>query len=186
MQLNNLGIKIKEIRKKRQMTLKCLADQTAFSISFLSQLERGKSSATLESLKKISIALDVNPSYFFTDPDEEKQAVNRNISVSERMNDHNIYYKDLSGAMSQPAFSPLLVVLKPGQNDGDLITHDGQEFLYVLEGQLTVQIGETIHLLDAFDSIMFDSKTLHYWYNYTDRDVRFLCISYDEKPLSTL
>ena len=48
-----LGIKIKEIRTKRHMTLKSLAEKTDFSISFLSQLEHGKSSATLESLKKI-------------------------------------------------------------------------------------------------------------------------------------
>ena len=71
--------------------------------------------------------------------------------------------------------------MKPNQNEGDPITHEGQEFLYVLEGQLTVQIGETLHTLNAFDSIMFDSRDLHYWYNYTDKDVRFLCISYDEK-----
>ena len=57
MQDSTLGIKIKEIRTKRRMTLKVLAEMTGFSISFLSQLERGKSSATLESLKKISIAL---------------------------------------------------------------------------------------------------------------------------------
>jgi transcriptional regulator with XRE-family HTH domain len=181
MQDSTLGIKIKEIRTKRRMTLKILAEKTGFSISFLSQLERGKSSATLESLKKISIALEVNPSYFFIDPNEEKEIVHRNSSVPIRMNDHDIYYKDLSGAINKPAFTPLLVVMKPEQNEGDPIAHEGQEFLYVLEGQLTVQIGEKLHTLDAFDSIMVDSRDLHYWYNYTDNDVRFLCISYDEK-----
>lgn len=181
MQDSNLGIKIKEIRTKRRMTLKVLAEMTGFSISFLSQLERGKSSATLESLKKISIALEVNPSYFFIDPNEEKEVVHRNSTVPMRTNEHNIYYKDLSGEMNQPAFTPLLVVMKPDQNEGDPITHEGQEFLYVLEGQLTVQIGEKLHTLDAFDSIMVDSRDLHYWYNYTDNDVRFLCISYDDK-----
>ena len=83
--------------------------------------------------------------------------------------------------MNQPAFTPLLVVMKPNQNEGDPITHEGQEFLYVLEGQLTVQIAEKLHTLNAFDSIMVDSRDMHYWYNYTDNNVRFLCISYDEK-----
>ena len=181
MQLDNLGILIKDIRKKRHMTLKNLAEKTGFSISFLSQLELGKTSTTLNSLKKISLALDVNPSYFFMDPSEEKQVVNRNSSASERMIEHQFYYKDLSGDLAQPVFSPLLIVLKPGQNEGDPIAHKGQEFLYVLEGQLTIQINETLHTLDALDSIMFDSTQPHYWYNYTDSDVRFLCISYDEK-----
>ena len=97
MQDGTLGIKIKEIRTKKRMTLKILAEMTGFSISFLSQLERGKSSATLESLKKISIALEVNPSYFFIDPNEENEIVHRNSTVPIRMNEHDIYYKDLSG-----------------------------------------------------------------------------------------
>ena len=181
MQDSTLGIKIKEIRTIKRMTLKILAEKTGFSISFLSQLERGKSSATLESLKKISIALEVNPSYFFIDSDEEKHIVHRNASVPIRMKEHDIYYKDLSGEINKPAFAPLLVVMKPNQNEGNPITHEGQEFLYVLEGQLTVQISEKLHILNAFDSIMVDSRDLHYWYNYSDNDVRFLCISYDEK-----
>lgn len=49
---NELGTRIKKLRKANKMTLKTLAEKTDFSISFLSQLERGKSSATLESLKK--------------------------------------------------------------------------------------------------------------------------------------
>ena len=61
----SLGQKIKSIRKDKQKTLKQVAEQTGFSISFLSQLERGKSSATLESLKKISVALGVSPGHFF-------------------------------------------------------------------------------------------------------------------------
>jgi len=173
----SLGSKIKEVRKNKKLTLKSVAEKTGFSISFLSQLERGKSSATLESLKKISIALNVNPSYFFDDPNETTELVNRNTSISERMNEHDIYYKNLSNAIENPAFVPLLIVLKPGQNEGSLITHSGQEFIYVLEGQLTVQINDTIHTLDPFDSIMFNSSEQHYWYNYTDEIVRFLCVS---------
>lgn len=63
-----IGVKIKSLRKERKLTLKQIADQTNLSISFLSQVERSKSSITLESLKKISEALGVNPSYFFQSP----------------------------------------------------------------------------------------------------------------------
>lgn len=47
-----IGVKIKSLRKERKLTLKQIADQTNLSISFLSQVERSKSSITLESLKK--------------------------------------------------------------------------------------------------------------------------------------
>ena len=70
--------------------------------------------------------------------------------------------------------------MKPDQNEGNLIQHSGQEFLYVLEGQLTVQVDKETYVLNPSDSIMFDSRKEHYWYNYTEEDVKFLCVAYDE------
>lgn len=176
-----LGTSIKELRKKHKMTLKTLASKTGFSISFLSQLERGKSSATLESLKKISLALDVNPGFFFNDTDQVDQVVRRGALETEQMEKHNIFYQSLCSSIDNPVFSPLLVVLKPNQNEGNLFKHAGQEFLYVLEGQLTVQINNETYILNPSDSIMFDSSNEHYWYNYTKEDVKFLCVAYDEE-----
>lgn len=181
MKEENLGVLIKDLRKTKKKTLKELSEITELSISFLSQLERGKSSATLDSLKKISLALDVNPSFFFDNPVNHQDGVNQKKLASGRMEETPFFYKDLSGGMEMPAFSPLLIVMKPGQNEGSLFSHKGQEFLYVLEGQLTVQIEEEIEVINPNESMMFDSNRLHYWYNYTDEDVRFLCISYDEK-----
>src|SRR5690606_39330864 len=115
--MKEIGSKIKALRKEKKLTLKTIADETGFSISFISQLERGKSSATLESLKKISLALGVNPGYFFDHLEEEEQTVQRGALERERMERHNIYYKKLSSTVEKPAFSPFLVVLKPDQNE---------------------------------------------------------------------
>ena len=178
MPANNLGESLKGIRKQKQMTLKDLSEETELSISFLSQLERGKSSATLKTLKKISIALGVNPSYFFQhEPEDNFQ----DMTLTDRLIENQFYYKDLSSNLSAPAFSPLLIVMKPGQSKEDLMTHIGQEFIYMLEGQLTVQIKDKIYTLNPNESIMFNSMDPHYWYNYTNEDIRFLCISYDRR-----
>lgn len=179
--MKEVGSRIKALRKKKKMTLKNIADETGYSISFLSQLERGKSSATLESLKKISLALGVNPGYFFENDEEETKVVKRSVLEKERMDSHNIFYQDLKGSMENPAFYPTLVVLKPNQNEGNLIQHPGQEFLFVLKGELTVQIEDDTYVLNPLDSMMFDSSKKHYWYNFSDEDVIFLCINYDEK-----
>lgn len=179
--MKEVGFRIKALRKEKNMTLKNIADATGFSISFLSQLERGKSSATLESLKKISLALGVNPGYFFDHSDDEEPVVKRGGLERKQMDKHNIYYQNLSGSMENPAFFPTLVVLKPNQNEGNLIQHPGQEFLFVLKGQLTVQIEDNTYVLNPSDSIMFDSSKKHYWYNFSEKDVKFLCINYDEK-----
>ncbi|MFS0689257.1 cupin domain-containing protein [Sporosarcina sp. 179-K 8C2 HS] len=178
MSTNHLGVKIRKIRSERGMTLKTLADRTGFSISFLSQLERGKSSATLESLKKISLAFGVNPSYFF---EEEETESDQSLIIDQRMDAHHIYYKDLGTMVANRDFAPLFVVLKPGQTEGNLITHKGQEFLYVIEGTLTVRLEDELHELGPTESFMLDSTRPHYWYNYTDSDVKLLCVSSEVK-----
>ena len=178
MAATHLGEKIRRIRTRSGMTLKTLADKTGFSISFLSQLERGKSSATLESLKKISIAFGVNPSYFF---DEEKQDGSQTSNFDQRLVEHDIYYKDLGTMVAQRDFAPLMVVLKPDQTEGNLISHNGQEFLYIIEGTLTVRLEDKLYELRQTESIMLDSTRPHYWYNYTSSDVKFLCVSSEVK-----
>ena len=60
-----IGEQLRKLRKEHNMTLKTLSDKTNVSISFLSQVERNKCNVTLESLRKISDALNVNPSIFF-------------------------------------------------------------------------------------------------------------------------
>ena len=62
---------LKKLRKERKLTLKELAERTDVSISFLSQVERGKSGVTLESLRKIADALNVAPSAFFSSSTEQ-------------------------------------------------------------------------------------------------------------------
>ncbi|WP_228550078.1 cupin domain-containing protein [Salinibacillus xinjiangensis] len=79
--------------------------------------------------------------------------------------------------MDNPLFTPFLVVLNPGENQGNNITHKGQEFLYVIEGTLTVQIDQEGYILRRFDSIFLDSSKPHYWLNKTEKAVKFLCVT---------
>jgi XRE family transcriptional regulator, regulator of sulfur utilization len=174
---NTLGQKIKSIRKDKRKTLKQVAEHTGFSISFLSQLERGKSSATLESLKKISVALGVSPGHFFEEEAGTPEPDGPNME--ERIAAYGVHYRNLAPGFSEPDFMPMQVNLEPGQNGGRPITHAGQEFVFVLEGTLTVEIGEELTELTSGQSLFYDASESHYWYNRSvDRTV-FLCISSD-------
>ena len=90
-------------------------------------------------------------------------------------------YKDLSGNIPSLNFSPILIILKPGENHGNPFSHRGFEFLYILEGNLTVQIDSKEYVLNSNDSIVIDSKKPHYWWNRTKDSVRFLCVSSEKK-----
>lgn len=176
-----LGERIKQLRLDKNLTLKDVAKRTGLSISFLSQLEHNKTSATLESFKKVSDALGVNPSYFFTTAHAEAQStVVRGALDQVNYETNTFIYRDLKGTMENPLFMPILVVLHPGDNRGNNLTHKGQEFLYVLEGTLTVILNEETFTLQPNDCIFLDSAKPHYWQNHTKEPVKFLCVAATE------
>src|SRR5690625_5004251 len=158
-----LGERIKQLRLDKNLTLKDVAKRTGLSISFISQLEHNKTSATLESFKKISDALGVNPSYFFNTPNTDvTSAVVRGALNQIDYEKNTFIYRDLKGNMDHPLFMPILVVLHPGDNRGNNFTHEGQEFLYVLEGTLTVLLNEQKFTLEPNDCIFLDTSKPHY------------------------
>src|SRR5690625_1125719 len=124
-----LGEKIRELRNQKKITLKQIANQTGLSISFLSQLEHSKTSATLQSFKKISEALGVNPSYFFSTNDSPtKSIITRAEENDSAFQKSTFIYNDLTGNMVNPLFIPNLIILNPGNHRGNNFTHKGQEF----------------------------------------------------------
>lgn len=159
-----VGEQLKRIRKEKKMTLKEVAEGAGVSISFLSQVERGKSSVTLESLRKIAEVLDVNPSIFF--------------SGSERsFEDASFYYEDLAASFPNPEFHPILVTLEPKDSDGKPFSHTGHEFVFVVKGTLTLKLDEEEMTLGEGESKYYSSNQTHYWYNYSDEPIQFLVVS---------
>ncbi|TKI58942.1 helix-turn-helix domain-containing protein [Brevibacillus antibioticus] len=173
-----IGVLIKSLRVGKKKTLKQIAEKTQLSISFLSQVERGKSSITLESLKKISEALGVSPGYFFSG---ESSGGNGQVRRASKERSQLLYapfvYEDLSGDLENPSLVPILVTLSPHGEKGTPFVHKGQEFIYVLAGVLTLLLGEEEHDLFPGDSIHMDSSVPHNWVNRTGEVTRFLCVN---------
>lgn len=163
-----IGVTLKSLRKERKLTLKELAEQTNVSISFLSQVERGKSSVTLESLRKIADALNVDPSLFFAHETDRTDWESRL---------EKFHYKDLSHGVKEANLVPMLVTMKPAESEGNPFAHSGYEFLFVLDGVLTVEVDGDRTELRERQSIMFDARKRHYWFNLTEHDVQFLLVS---------
>lgn len=179
--MEDVGKKIRELRIQQGYTLKDVADKTNLTSSFLSQLERSKTSVTLQSLSKISKALGVPQSYFFTHQEEQeetKQIIRHKTNQDVEIHGANFIYKSLAGDLPKKYFEPMLVILLPEEKDHHKpSTHSGQEFIYVLEGSLTVMIEDSVTCLEAGDSFHIDSTTSHTWYNTTSKIVKLLYVS---------
>ena len=164
----SIGEKLRAMRLRKSMGLVELGKHTALSAALLSKLERGKLFPTLPTLLRIAMVFGVGLDYFFTD--ERKRRVVGVVRGKERVRfperpgtaDVQYYFECLDYRATERKLSAFLAdfqeipleKIKPHQ-------HAGIEFLYVLKGTLALKIGSEEFLLEAEDSIYFDSAVLH-------------------------
>ena len=176
-----LGEKIKTARLAKKMTLKELAEKTQLSISFLSMVERGLTSAAVVSLKKIAEALDMDLSAFFEKTeDEQKNGFVRSYENRIRYTSGYYIYKNLSACTEKCEMDPMMIILLPGQSREDVsqTTHAGEEFIYVLEGVLEINYGKNTYILEEGDSIYYDSIVAHHVHAAADNTAKILGVIY--------
>ena len=155
----NIGTKIKRLRTQKQMTLKDMSEKTNLSIGFLSQLERGLTSVATDSLEKIADVLEVDLTYFFMRPREHKKTVIRSYEkeVFDIVDGKYINYH-LSSNLTDKVMFPKLVEILPGNKEASQFNYAGEEFIYVLEGVMTLSMSDSETELYPGDSIHYSYK----------------------------
>lgn len=177
-----IGLQIKTIRTRNNMTLKQLSEQTDLSIGFLSQLERGMSSVAIDSLEKIAEALDVPLTSFFNEvPRKNQDPVVHNFELQATPVSEQIFQYILSNDEMGFGLLPRIFTLMPFANfDADnleMYSHAGEEFIYVLEGIVTLFIGTRQYTLYPGDSVQIHSTEPHNWMNSTNKVAKLLSIN---------
>lgn len=167
-ELKSLGPKIRSLRKRRGLTLRDMAERTGYTESFFSQMERGLTSPSISSLKKISSALGITLPYFFENKVKPQQILflkreqgRRLDSVASRAIFH-LLAPDTPGRRMEPFF----IVMEPGSTQGkERHSHQGEDFVFLIKGKMEVFIGERKYVMEEGDSIYFDSSLPHGWNN---------------------
>jgi transcriptional regulator with XRE-family HTH domain len=169
--INNLDIgeKIRLLRKSRQVTLKDMAKRTDLSIGYLSQVERNMSSPSVNVLRDIATALNVNISWFFEAPERSPTGEERFI-VRENNRRHLHFRSGITDSLLTPNLSGQIELLlsrfEPGASSGEEpYTHQGEEAGVVMAGQLELWIGRERFLLSEGDSFNFLSSVPHRYRN---------------------
>ncbi|MGQ9693703.1 MAG: helix-turn-helix domain-containing protein [Thermodesulfobacteriota bacterium] len=167
----NLGQKIKALRQRKKISLDDMARRTNLSQPLLSQIESEVVAPPVATLLKIARALNVNISYFFqAEEGEEKKAVvvrkNERKKVFRRIHEDpakvGYYYESLAYPKADRHMEPFQVEFEAKKKE-DLIffNHKGEEFVFVLEGQLEFNYENEVYLLEPGDSLYFDSSLPH-------------------------
>ncbi|GAA2898908.1 helix-turn-helix domain-containing protein [Enterococcus pseudoavium] len=175
----NIGEKVKNLRNERNMTLKQLSEATGLSTGFLSQFERGITTIAVEHLANIAELFNVKINYFFTDDTESKPIIRGYAQpVTHKLND--MISKQLSHHPHDKKMAPKMIELMPHQKRELPTTypHQGEEFIYVLEGILTLVIEEKVYQLYPGDSAHYFSTINHNWDNLTNNIVKFIVVHY--------
>lgn len=177
-----IGQRIKQLRTERSLTLKQLSDKTGLSTGFLSQMERGRSNIAVDSLNKIAVVLETTASSLFAySASTSGEVVVRSFEQEHSQLTPGIIQAVLSNNINDFNFLPRLYQLLPsdglGQEEIPMYNHGGQEFIYVLEGILTLRVGDREYVLNPGDSAQIHSTDDHNWINRTSRITKFLAVN---------
>ena len=169
--------KIRELRLKKKMTLKDLGKKTELSVGFLSQIERGISSMTLVTLRKIADALEVDLKDL-VDVGVKRSFMNRKDNqILLRMERSLISYIRLNGEFSERKMEPLILRVKPNTLEAEECIHDGEEFYYVISGRAVFIIEDEEYIVNEGESIHYPSRLKHKTLNPEDKELVMLNVT---------
>lgn len=165
-----IGDKLRKLREQHRYTLQDMTAKTGLPKDLLSQIENDEAVPPVATLLKLAKSLNVSMSYFFQDKaGSDKIAVTRKQERSriERRPHHqkgevNYIYEALEVKKTDKHMEPFLVEF-PLQDTSDMVfvSHEGEEFLHLLEGKLEFRTVDRVEILEAGDSIYFESDVSH-------------------------
>ena len=157
-----IGPRLRQARLSKGKSLAEVAKAAEISVGFLSAIERSHMSASVGTLRKLARFYGMNVLDLFEHEDSTHPVVRK----SER--------KALSGgpgvnmellARGHTVLEPHLFRVAPGSGSGSEYSHEGEEFMFLLQGELEIRLGDEKYRLRSGDSMNFQSSTPHEWHN---------------------
>jgi transcriptional regulator with XRE-family HTH domain len=176
--MKNLHHKIRKIRTEQNRTLEDIAEKCGVSKSFLSKVETGKTVPAVATLVKIAEALGVKVSVLLDDEfytgtiytPTEKVVTSNMVQTNE-----GYMFFPIAAERSDKFMQPFIFTAKKGDIQPHCLTHKGEEFIYILEGELKYWVGEKEFILKKGDSLYFDSHEKHR-FNPISEEVKYMAV----------
>lgn len=181
------GQTIRQLRESQSMSIEELSGKCQMSISELEHLETGELLPSLAPLMKIARALGVRLGTFLDDDVQGGAVLARGgqaasvmrFSGSGPSNRGELEFYSLAARKKDRHMEPFVVEVHPGEEKMPVLSsHEGEEFLYVLQGAIEVVYGRETHTLQEGDSIYYDSVVPHEVRASGGRDARLLAVVY--------
>jgi len=165
-----IGLKVRRLRQERRLTLQNLSDATGLSKPLLSQIENDQVIPPIATLLRISRALKVGLHTFFQEDDHSEKCLLVRAEARRKLQRRSVgdvppppySYHSLAYGKRNKNMEPLLVEFQVGEWHGELqVSHEGEEFLFLLEGELEMHFGDQVMTLLPGDSVYYESTEPH-------------------------
>ena len=155
-----LGPRIEKFRKEMGLSRADLARQTGLSTETITRVEQQKEMPPVGAILQISRALCLDAGEFLTQAEKESRKKSKKESFDKRSRSYG--YKTLSPGAAAMHLKAFEITIEP-HRDHDMVEyrHEGEEFLYVLKGDLDITVGENQYHLTTGKSLHFNSATPH-------------------------
>jgi quercetin dioxygenase-like cupin family protein len=164
---NEIGTRIRKLRQEKKISLKELSEMTGFEVAFLESIESEEVQPQLGTVIKLSKALDsafgrivsgVGDRLYAITRKKDRKVVSR--STASRGSRQAYVYKSLAPEVKGRHMEALIVQLEENSQGDDSI-HQGEEFIYVLDGVVALKIGDERFTLEPGDSVYYLSTIPH-------------------------
>ena len=171
-----LGEKIKELRLSCELTQEELADRCELTKGYISQLENDLTSPSIATLIDILSALGTTLKEFFSEDDsDEKICFNKNDFIEKQTENYTLNW--LVPNSQKNAMEPVIMSLKPNSSADEDFPHEGEEFGYVLKGEIVITLGKKHIKVKKGESFYFTADKVHAIINKTDKIAEFIWVS---------
>ena len=185
--IKNIGEKIASIRQQKSIAIEKLAERCGFTTIMMVKIEGNEAIPSLGHLIKVARALGVRLGTFLDDMDQLGPIVTRNgdmkkgtsFSNKNSSTSLNLDFFPLASDKSGRHMEPFIVELNPSAiSDFAQSSHEGEEFIYVLNGDIEIKYGKTIYSLSEGDSIYYDSVVDHHVHSAGNSPAKILAVVY--------
>ncbi len=172
-----LGQKLKALRLENGLTQEELANRCELTKGFISQLERHLTSPSIATLTNILEVLGTTLSDFFNEdaddvfiftPDDYYEKIDTNLN-------HTIHW--IVPNAQKYAMEPIIIELEPGGQSFEDEPHSGEEFGYVLEGEVTLKVGKKKYIIHAGNTFYYMTNKTHVLENHSKKKASVLWVS---------
>lgn len=167
--VSSIGPKLRQLRQQQRLSLQQLAVKADVSAAAIHKIERNDMVPTITTLLKIAAALEQPVGYFIDhheDPPELATMTTANGRAKVFTPHRGLHLAGISGPYAQFRGAAAVATVDPGASSGaKLLTHPGEELVYVTEGAMVVEIAGSRFELAAGDSLHFIGDQPHHWAN---------------------